>query len=143
MTFILDSKLDNDAIEVAELTLCKVLLMNNSLFPWLILVPKINNVVELFDLDAENRRILVEETSQIAGMLKNITSADKINIATLGNIVAQMHIHIIARHKNDAAWPNPVWGAETVEYSKPDLDKMVESISSQIEKISIGSVNKL
>lgn len=108
--FALDSRLQNDSRLVTDLAVCQVRLMNCSDVSWLLLVPKVADAVEWFDLSAQQRQTAEQEITQVAQALKSITQADKINIATLGNVVSQLHIHVIARHKDDCAWPNPVWG---------------------------------
>ena len=92
------------------MTLTRVLLMNDARWPWLILVPRREGVVELTDLDAADRTQLIEEAASAAGFLKAHTGAHKINLGALGNIVRQLHLHVVARAAGDPAWPGPVWG---------------------------------
>lgn len=108
--FELDNRLVNDTVVVADCALCRVLLMNDSRYPWLILVPRVASVSEVFELTAEQQQQLWQETSAIAQRLKNEFQADKINIATLGNVVKQLHMHVVVRMQDDTAWPAPVWG---------------------------------
>ena len=108
--FELDNRLVNDTVVVADCALCRVLLMNDSRYPWLILVPRVASVSEVFELTAEQQQQLWQETSAIAQRLKNEFQADEINIATLGNVVKQLHMHVVVRMQDDAAWPAPVWG---------------------------------
>ncbi|MCQ9616092.1 HIT family protein [Paenalcaligenes niemegkensis] len=108
--FSLHPTLAADTIEIGELSLCKVLLINDQQYPWLILVPKRPDISEIFELNAEDQQQLWTETTAVAKALSVYSKADKMNIATLGNMVPQLHMHIIARHKSDAAWPAPVWG---------------------------------
>jgi diadenosine tetraphosphate (Ap4A) HIT family hydrolase len=108
--FALDPRLASDTLPVAELPLCRVLLMNDARFPWLILVPAKPGLAELFDLDAADRARAVEEIATASRALDFVCSPDKINIGALGNIVRQLHIHVVARHAGDPAWPGPVWG---------------------------------
>jgi len=110
MTFALDPRLAADTFGVGELTLCRVLLMNDSRFPWLILVPRRDALSEIHELSAEERARLVEEAAFAGERLKALTGAKKINTAALGNMVSQLHVHVIARFEDDAAWPGPVWG---------------------------------
>lgn len=129
MVFKLDKTLDGDTELVTELPFCRVLLMNDARFPWLILVPRKEGARELFDLTEFERTTVIEEVNDCAEVLKKITGAYKINIATLGNVVEQMHIHVIARQKNDEAWPKPVWGqGEKVLYTKDALSQTVDKI---------------
>jgi diadenosine tetraphosphate (Ap4A) HIT family hydrolase len=119
--FALHPRLAADTGFVADWPLCRVLLMNDARFPWLILVPRRDAVVELFDLTASEQQMLVAEASQAAKVLKNWAAADKTNIAALGNVVPQLHVHVIARKHTDAAWPSPVWCAGGA-ISYPDLN---------------------
>lgn len=129
MTFKLDKILEGDTELVTELPFCRVLLMNDARFPWLILVPRKAGVREIFDLTKFERTTVMEEVNDCAEVLKKLTNAYKINIATLGNVVEQMHIHVIARQKNDDVWPKPVWGnGERIPYTKEELSKTVETI---------------
>ncbi|HEY1708206.1 MAG TPA: HIT family protein [Rhizomicrobium sp.] len=108
--FALHERLSADTVFVADWPLSRVLLMNDARYPWLILVPRRAGIVELFELSADDRATLVEEIAKASGLLKTATHAAKINIGALGNLVPQLHIHIVARNPGDAAWPGPVWG---------------------------------
>jgi diadenosine tetraphosphate (Ap4A) HIT family hydrolase len=108
--FLLNEKILNDTNLICELPLCKFLLMNDSNYPWFILVPRKSNIVELFDLSKEDRNQLDCEIVEVSKFINDIYNPDKINIANLGNIVSQFHVHIIARFSNDKAWPEPAWG---------------------------------
>lgn len=107
--FTLDPRLKNDTIFIKDLKLSKLLLMNNKLYPWLILVPKKHNITEIIDLTSSEQQTLLNEINQISTLLQKIYNPDKLNIAALGNMVSQLHIHLIARYKNDATFPKPVW----------------------------------
>lgn len=109
MTFLLHPQLAADTLHITDLKACRVLLMNNANFPWLILVPMYENMREIFDLDTADYKLVMEEVKSVAEKFAAFTKADKMNVAALGNMVPQLHIHIIARFKNDAAWPNPLW----------------------------------
>jgi diadenosine tetraphosphate (Ap4A) HIT family hydrolase len=108
--FTLDSRLQQDTLPLGDFPLCRLLLMNDAQYPWFILVPRREALSELFQLDAEEQRALWQETTQLAETLKDTFAADKMNIATLGNVVSQLHMHVIVRRRDDAAWPAPVWG---------------------------------
>ena len=110
MSFALDERLAADALIVGDMTLTRVLLMNDARWPWLILAPRRDGVVELTDLDAADRTQWIEEAASAAGFLKAHTGAYKINLGALGNIVRQLHLHVVARTPGDPAWPGPVWG---------------------------------
>ena len=108
--FVLHPRLAADTAVVADWPLCRVLLMNDARYRWLILVPRRPDAVELFDLDAADRAALTEEVARASQTLKTITAATKINVGALGNLVPQLHVHIVARNPGDPAWPGPVWG---------------------------------
>jgi diadenosine tetraphosphate (Ap4A) HIT family hydrolase len=109
--FILDARLQDDAVFVGEMPLSRVLLMNDRRFPWAVLVPRRAGVAEFHDLAAADRAALAEEIAALSAALQKLTRAGKMNVGALGNIVRQLHIHVVARHDNDGAWPGPVWGA--------------------------------
>ena len=106
----LDPTLLADTVAVGDLPLCRVLLNDDGNYPWLILVPRREGIAELIDLDETARVTLMAEIAQVSSALKDHTRCHKLNVAALGNVVAQLHVHIIARFRNDPAWPNPVWG---------------------------------
>jgi diadenosine tetraphosphate (Ap4A) HIT family hydrolase len=110
-SFALHEQLANDCALAGDLSLCRVLLMNDCRFPWAILVPRRAGLVELTDLAAADRARLIEETAQVAAALKKLSGAEKMNIGALGNIVRQLHVHVVGRSEGDDAWPGPVWGA--------------------------------
>ncbi|MGE0847411.1 MAG: HIT domain-containing protein [Flavobacteriaceae bacterium] len=116
--FQLDAKLAADTIPVAELTLCTAVLMNDSRFPWLILVPRRPGLAEIIDLGEADRAALLDEIALASRALRALHPGCKLNVAALGNVVSQLHVHVIARHAGDAAWPKPVWGVgERTAYS--------------------------
>lgn len=108
--FVLDSRLQQDTVWVGDYPLCSLLLMNDAQYPWFILVPRREDVSELFQLDGADQLQLWQETNGLAEVLKDCFAADKMNVATLGNVVSQLHIHVIVRRREDVAWPAPVWG---------------------------------
>ena len=114
---MLDPRLAAESAPLGELTLCQVLLMDDARFPWILLVPKRAGLVEIIDLGAGDLVRLMEEIATASGVLEAATSPYKLNVAALGNVVRQLHVHIIARLENDPAWPSPVWGkGERVPY---------------------------
>ncbi|MDA7705507.1 HIT family protein [Rickettsiales bacterium] len=124
--FTLDQRLENDCFLIKELKLSKLLLMNNKLYPWFILVPKRNNMKEITDLEFLDQQILLKEINDISKIIQNNYNPDKLNIAALGNVVPQLHIHIIARYKNDKTFPNPVWiSSEKQEYNDKDIQDII------------------
>jgi diadenosine tetraphosphate (Ap4A) HIT family hydrolase len=118
--FTLDARLAAESHPLGDLTLCRVLLFDDARFPWIVLVPRRPGLVEITDLPPTDRHALLDEIATAMGVLKRATAPYKLNVAALGNSVRQLHVHIIARFQNDAAWPSPVWGrGERVPY-KPD-----------------------
>jgi diadenosine tetraphosphate (Ap4A) HIT family hydrolase len=135
MTFALDPRLAAATVPLGDMALSRVLLMNDSRFPWLILVPRREGLVEITDLTPAERRALIEEAALAADRLKLLTHANKINVATLGNVVPQLHVHVIARFQTDAAWPAPVWGvgvAEPYRDPQPMLDKFRRALTPDL-----------
>ena len=117
--FSLHPRLAADTVFVADWALSRVLAMNDARYPWLILVPRRDEATELFHLSAEDRRIMIEEIARASDGLKTLTAAAKINVGALGNLVPQLHVHIVARNPGDAAWPGPVWGQGTAQPYEP------------------------
>jgi diadenosine tetraphosphate (Ap4A) HIT family hydrolase len=107
----LDPRLAQDSISLGDLPLSRVLLMNDANYPWLILVPRRPNLIELIDLDDAGQMTLMAEVARAARALKEVTTCDKLNVAALGNTVRQLHVHVIARRNGDPAGARPVWGA--------------------------------
>ena len=127
--FRLHERLAADTTPLCALDLCRVLLMNNRVWPWLILVPARADVVEIHDLDAADRALLIEEIARASVVLEDLFRPDKINVGALGNIVPQLHVHVIARSKADPAWPGPVWGSGFAEaYGDGERDALVETL---------------
>lgn len=110
--FTLDPRLAADSVEVGDLALCRVLLMDDARFPWLILVPRRPAVSEITDLAEADGAALWREIRIAAGVMQALSKPDKVNVAALGNIVAQLHVHVVGRFRSDPAWPGPVWGFE-------------------------------
>ncbi len=134
--FFLDKQLSSDCFELAELPLCKLLLMNDSQYPWFILVPKVVNASEIYQLDWSQQQQLLNESSMVGELLMETFSGDKLNIAALGNMVPQLHIHHVVRFKNDPAWPKPVWGAcNPIAYSDKELTDIKEKVQSQLNTV--------
>lgn len=108
--FVLDSRLVQDTLVVGDFPLCRLLLSNDSNYPWFILVPRRADIAEVFQLPETDQHQLWKETTLLSGLLNAAFAADKLNIAALGNVVNQLHMHVIVRYRSDAAWPAPVWG---------------------------------
>ena len=132
--FVLDQRLQNDGEIIGELPLSKIILVNNKLFPWVILIPKRSNAKEIIDLNLEDRILLMKEISFVAQIMQDLFKPDKLNIAALGNIVEQLHVHVITRYKNDKAWPNPVFGGDKEEYSIEEYQKIIKNIRGKLCK---------
>jgi diadenosine tetraphosphate (Ap4A) HIT family hydrolase len=113
MSFALDPRLAADTLEVGELALSRVLLMNDSRYPWLVLAPRGEALHEIIDLDAAARTTLIEEIAAASHFVRSLPGVDKINVGALGNVVSQLHIHVLGRAVGDPAWPGPVWGVGT------------------------------
>lgn len=127
--FALDSRLQQDCLLVGDFPLCRLLLMNDSNYPWFILVPRREEVSELFQLDADDQRQLWQETTLLAETLKDTFAADKMNVATLGNVVNQLHMHVIVRRREDAAWPAPVWGRHPAQpYAGQQVGQIIDKL---------------
>lgn len=127
MKFVLNPKLDADSTYICDLPLCEVRLSHNAHFPWLILIPKINDVVEIIDLNENQQTQLLTEIRKTSHLLKKLFAPKKLNVANLGNIVEQLHIHVIARFENDLAWPNPVWNSGvSSEYAPHEKQQRIE-----------------
>jgi diadenosine tetraphosphate (Ap4A) HIT family hydrolase len=125
--FQLHPRLNEDCITIGNFPLCRLLLMNDASYPWFILVPQRQGVREIFELDDADQQQLLRESSSLSRTLSEHFKADKINVAALGNMVPQLHIHHIARFTTDAAWPAPVWGhAPAKAYSVEELAGMTE-----------------
>ena len=108
--FALDPRLQQDTLPIGDFPLCRLLLSNDSNYPWFILVPRRDDISEIFQLSVAEQQQLWQETTALAETLKDSFDADKLNIAALGNVVSQLHMHVIVRKRDDAAWPAPVWG---------------------------------
>jgi diadenosine tetraphosphate (Ap4A) HIT family hydrolase len=114
---ILHPRLEKDCFVVGQLPLCTLLLLNDANYPWFILVPQRAGITEIHQLSDEDQQQLMRESSQLAAVIEKEFNADKINIAALGNMVPQLHVHHIVRYKTDPAWPAPVWGkVEAIPY---------------------------
>lgn len=130
--FALDPRLQQDTVPIGDFELCRLLLSNDSNYPWFILVPRREAISELFQLDTADQQQLWRETTALAELLKDLFDADKLNVATLGNVVSQLHMHVIVRKHEDAAWPAPVWGKQP---AVPYEAGQVAAIREQLRQI--------
>lgn len=137
MPFELDPRLTADTIPLGNLPLTLALLMNDSRFPWVILVPRIDGARDLIDLTYDDQVRLVGEIGTTSRALREHANPDKLNVAALGNMVPQLHVHVIARHTTDAAWPAPVWGVGTATpYTDEEATVQVKALT---EKLGISA----
>lgn len=128
MSFCLDQRLQNDTIFLTDFSLCRLLLMNDKQFPWLILVPRVANLTEMHQLDLDQVTLYHQESMAVSQFLVDCYAPETLNIAALGNIVRQLHVHHIARFTSDKAWPKPIWG---LYESQPYSDREVSEIRQQ------------
>lgn len=120
--FQLNERLAADTFFVTDLALCSVLLMNDARYPWLILVPRVGDMTEIHHLSSEQQHLLMEESAKAGQLLESLFKPTSINVAALGNVVSQLHVHHIARFSSDPAWPGPVWGhSSAVPYTKTEI----------------------
>lgn len=128
--FVLDPRLLQDTLPIGDFPLCTLLLSNDSNYPWFILVPKRPDISEVFQLSETEQAQLWKETTYLSTILDRAFQADKMNVAALGNVVNQLHMHVIVRRVGDAAWPAPVWGKHPAKPYSPDE---VARITSQLK----------
>ena len=117
-----------DSHFIAELKLCNIRLIDNSKFPWLILIPKRKNVTDIFQLSSKDQILLMREIVYVSKTMKKTFKAFNLNVEKIGNIVSQLHIHIISRSKKDSTWPLSVWVVKKKTYPKQDLEKIIKKI---------------
>ncbi|MGV8959303.1 MAG: HIT domain-containing protein [Stenotrophomonas sp.] len=125
--FEVDSRLAADSVFIADGPLSQIHLVNDARFPWVILVPRVPGASEWIDLDGAQQRLLLAEINQISQHIKQKPGVTKLNIGALGNIVPQLHIHVVGRHPEDAAWPDPVWGFGAAQ--RFDADVLAERVA--------------
>lgn len=126
--FILDPRLAADSAFVADGPLSQVRLMDDTRYPWLVLVPRVNGVSEWLELDGGQQRLLLAEINQAGQLIRAQVGVEKLNIGALGNIVRQLHVHLVGRHAGDVAWPGPVWGnGAPVRYDPAALAEQVDA----------------
>ena len=131
MPFALHPTLERDTAEVSRLTLCRLVLMKDRRFPWVILVPERENIREIHELGPEDRALLIEEIARVGEVMTRLFTPEKINVGALGNLVPQLHIHVVARFSGDPSWPGPVWGSGPAEpYPEGELDDLRERLAA-------------
>lgn len=133
MSFTLHPQLEADTWQVKSLELCDLLLMNDRRFLWCILVPRRDNLRDLHQVAAADKPQLLAEIDQLSSVLETLGNAYKMNVAALGNMVEQLHIHVIARLRDDAAWPGPVWGVGKAEaYPEAEAQKLITRLRDEL-----------
>lgn len=130
--FVLDPRLQQDTLLIGDFPLSRLLLSNDSNYAWFILVPRRDDISEIFQLDVADQHQLWHETTDLAEKLKAAFDADKLNVAALGNVVSQLHMHVIVRKREDAAWPAPVWGKHP---AKPYAAEQVAAIRERLRLV--------
>ena len=133
MPFIIHKKFLKSSHHIVELKLCTVRLHDNSKFPWLILIPKRNKITDISDLKPKDQILLMNEIVFVSKIMKKIFKTSKLNVEKIGNIVPQLHIHIIARNKKDSSWPLSVWVVKGKNYTKEALTIMIKNLSEAIK----------
>ncbi len=132
-TWSLHPQLAKDTINIGDLPLSRVLVIKDANYPWMLLVPRREGAVEIINLDEVAQAQLMTEIARVSRALKEITKCDKLNVAALGNMVPQLHIHIIARRTSDAAWPRPVWGvAPALPHDAEEVQHFIGAIRRKI-----------
>ncbi len=133
--FSLNERLQADTRHVVDLDLCRVLLMNNALWPWLILVPMRGNAVEIHRLDEADQTALMREIVLASRVVERLFAPDKMNVGALGNMVPQLHVHVIGRTRGDSAWPGPVWGSGHARpYEPAEAAALVDRLAEALRK---------
>jgi diadenosine tetraphosphate (Ap4A) HIT family hydrolase len=133
--FELHKRLKADTWAVGEFPLCLLLLSKDANYPWTILVPKRLGIAEIYQLDNSDRQQLLHESCLLAEAMQGLFSPDKLNVATIGNIVPQLHMHHVARTSDDIAWPGPVWGAApALSYSEEGAEVLVARLKAHLAK---------
>lgn len=132
--FHLDERLQKDCAWVMDFRLSRLLLMNDATYPWFILVPRRCDITEMYQLDDEDYAQLQQESRHLGQGLMSLFAGDKLNIAALGNVVSQLHVHHIVRYRNDTAWPHPVWGnSPPQQYADVELQKRVQQVRAHFK----------
>lgn len=133
MPFQLHPQLAKDCIDIGRFDLCRLLMMNDSQYPWFILVPEIENIREIYQLSKPQRGQLQEESCYLSEQLTRMFSADKMNIAAIGNLVSQLHVHHVVRYRTDKAWPAPIWGKfSVIPYPDEQRDERLSRVKAQL-----------
>lgn len=136
-SFVLHERLEADTLSLGQSPLCEIRLMNDSNWPWILLVPRVAGAREIYQLSREQQQLLLAESSLLGEGMMAVFGGDKLNVAALGNMVPQLHIHHIVRHEGDPAWPGPVWGKlPPRRYSDKALSELGERLKLLLERLS-------
>ena len=119
---------------ISDLKLCEIRMINNSKFPWIILIPKRKKITDISELNKKDRSLLMDEIVYCSNLMKKIFKTSKLNVEKIGNIVPQLHIHIIARKKTDTTWPLSVWVTKSKPYTEKNLRFVINKISDGFSK---------
>ena len=133
MSFKLDRKFLKTSHNLIDLKLCAIRLNDNSKFPWIILIPKRNKITDISDLNSKDQTLLMKEIVYVSKVMKKLFKTSKLNVEKIGNIVPQLHIHIIARSKKDSSWPLSVWVVKGKNYSKTALKVIVDKLRKALK----------
>mgnify|MGYP003388626672 FL=1 len=142
VSFTLHPQLAHDCFELADFPLCKLLLCNDSAYPWFILVPKVTDIKDVYQLDWQQQQQLLNESSLLSELVMQVFDGDKMNVAALGNVVEQLHVHHVVRYKTDVSWPKPIWGQQALTpYTEVELVELKEKLLPKIA-IILESISK-
>jgi diadenosine tetraphosphate (Ap4A) HIT family hydrolase len=133
-SFVLNPQLEADTQLIMDLPLCRALLMNNALFPWVILVPRVSKAQQITDLYPEQQATLMREIDRTSRALLAQFKPTRINLGALGNMVPQLHVHVIARFETDSAWPKPVWGMGSKPYTKSVIERTIHALQHALNQ---------
>lgn len=136
VSFTLHPQLAHDCFELADFPLCKLLLCNDSAYPWFILVPKVTDIKDVYQLDWQQQQQLLNESSLLSELVMQVFDGDKMNVAALGNVVEQLHVHHVVRYKTDVSWPKPIWGQqELTPYTEAELAELKDKLLPKVAVI--------
>ena len=142
VSFTLHPQLAHDCFELADFPLCKLLLCNDSAYPWFILVPKVSDIKDVYQLDWQQQQQLLNESSLLSELVMQVFDGDKMNVAALGNVVEQLHVHHVVRYKTDVSWPKPIWGQQALTpYTEVELTELKEKLLPKLAVI-LESISK-
>lgn len=127
-------RLEGDSLPITDLALCAVRLMKDANYPWVLMIPRKNDMIEIVDLEEDDQLQLMREIVRVSEALKQVTDCDKLNVGALGNMVPQLHVHVIARFRDDAAWPGPIWGVNpSLPYEEDNADVLVDKLKDALK----------